>query len=302
MRVETLLYYALILNTILAFLLWIFLVICHKKEKGVVYGLFVLFCPGISLILLTFTPLVVCLVKWRKHGAENLDYLQRTQLQAYDINELNTIAGENLVPVEEALVISDKEDKRKVFLNMLKSDDACNVSIMKAAIHHEDSEIAHYAAAAISSQLEKFKRKEQILYAECRQTSSRSEALVSYVDEVSRFLLDELLPLPEQKAYLGRLEEIVKLLGETKDGELSGKYLAALIRLYLKTNKFEKASDYVEQAKKICEHDLDAYKGILFFYYELRDDKNFRKLLEKIKQTKLVLDSESLEWIRFYQV
>ena len=63
------------------------------------------------------------------------------------------------VPLEEALIISDVEDKRRALLNVLKADVSNNMKSLVKALDNEDPETAHYAAAALMDILQKYSKK-----------------------------------------------------------------------------------------------------------------------------------------------
>ena len=52
----------------------------------------------------------------------------------------------NVVPLEEAIRISDKKNKRALLLNVIKGDVQESLASISLALNNEDSEVAHYAA------------------------------------------------------------------------------------------------------------------------------------------------------------
>ena len=64
----------------------------------------------------------------------------------------------NLVPVEEALLVSDKQNARSLFLDVIKRDPKKSLHSISLALNSEDSELSHYAASIIQSELDKIRK------------------------------------------------------------------------------------------------------------------------------------------------
>ena len=53
------------------------------------------------------------------------------------------------MPVKEALLVSDVQDKRRVMLDVLKGEYEKSLTVITDALENPDTEISHYAATSL---------------------------------------------------------------------------------------------------------------------------------------------------------
>ena len=116
----------------------------------------------------------------------------------------------NIVPVEEAILISDKEKKRKNMLNVLLGETDEALSSIAMALNSDDSEVAHYAASFLQSKLDVFRENVRRAMQIIQEKESREEpctedilALIRYMEQL---LKQKVLTQLEQTDYVGQME------------------------------------------------------------------------------------------------
>lgn len=70
----------------------------------------------------------------------------------------------NLVPIEEALAISDKDSLRTLVMNVVRGDVQNSLASISLALNSEDTETSHYAATVLRDALNDFRKRAQELY------------------------------------------------------------------------------------------------------------------------------------------
>ena len=70
----------------------------------------------------------------------------------------------NVVPIEEALAVSDKDSMRTLLMNIIKGDVQDSLASIALALNSEDSETSHYAATVLRDALNDFRTHVQELY------------------------------------------------------------------------------------------------------------------------------------------
>ena len=70
----------------------------------------------------------------------------------------------NLVPIEEALAVSDKKNLRMLMLNVIRGDLQDSLESISLALNSEDSETSHYAASVLRDELNDFRVTVQKIY------------------------------------------------------------------------------------------------------------------------------------------
>ena len=63
----------------------------------------------------------------------------------------------NMVPLEEALAVSDKKNLRALMMNIIKGDITKSLATIMLALNSQDSETSHYAASVLRDELNDFR-------------------------------------------------------------------------------------------------------------------------------------------------
>lgn len=290
----------LVVNLVAAVIYLVFQISRGQKRKGLVIFLFLLFAPVVGgLFLLCAEGMNLLLFRKRD------DRLNQSEL-SFSKNKIRVITDADIereadhVPVEEALLVSDKFSKRKVFLELLKKDDFENsLDTIKDAVENDDMEISHYAATFVTDAVNRYKKKELQMRMLCMNSQEINDR-ISYIRYLCEILGYHIFSIPEQRSYLGRLEEQMKTLREENPFALDGEMLSNLISYWEELGDCTKVKEWMLSARLLSEDDLEAAKLCLQYYYRHGKQREFFELLEAVKQSSLELDNEALEWVRYY--
>lgn len=287
-------------NLIVAFLNLCIQIARGKTRYGVVVSLTILCCPIVSVAVL-LVAWVVQMIAFRG-GSEklNMEELSFKKERIQLVVPANVQQEIQKVPVEEALLVSDKFSKRETILNVLKEDYSASLPVLRKAVDDWDSEIAHYAATTITDVIEKFKNEESKLRESCEEERS-PEKITEYIFYVEDFLEKKLLPEFEFKKYLENIKDYMYLLKEKYYEYFNSTICNKLVQLLMECKEFEEAEEWIDFLFANYNEDLATYKSGLRFYFVQEENEKFMELLEKLKQSTLVLDAETLEWVRFCQ-
>lgn len=115
----------------------------RKERAGV--AVFFIVLPGFGYIIYFLPRLIHRLAGRETYDRDSL--VKRFQIeQAAEHPDVQRELG--IVPVEDAMAVSGTAEKRALLLNQLKKDVGENYKALLAAENDEDSESAHYVAAA----------------------------------------------------------------------------------------------------------------------------------------------------------
>lgn len=204
------------------------------------------------------------------------------------------------VPIEEALRISDAENRRRTFLEALKRPDAEDyMKGIHRVMGQEDYEIVHYAASYITDSIARFKTDEGKLRS-LSENAENPETIMLYVRYCMNFLEKKVLGDFEQNMYLIMLEKHMERLYTLEPQKVNGEMISELLEIMKGFPMEENEEKWMNRGKALAETDLAAAKEVLKYYFEKENKEKFEETLEQIKESALVLDSEILEWIRFY--
>ena len=127
----------------------------------------------------------------------------------------------NIVPLEEALIINDRQTRKKLILEMLLDDPLKNIDILLLARENNDVDTAHYANTSIAKIQRDFQLQVQKLAATHESNPDDVELLNSYIDTLRKFIesgLSEAYLLTRQRIiYAELLEKKIKLAGWDKE-------------------------------------------------------------------------------------
>ncbi len=269
-----------------------------NKTKGLLLALIIIFVPVLAVCYLVMIEIFKLFMKIFR-----LDTVDISELAAKGkitvIEEANIEVDRDKVPLEESLIISDRLDKRKAFLETLKTDVMDSISFVKMAVEDSDSEISHYAAAFLTEEIAKFKRNEIDLYNDYKKREDL-KSLYNYAEYVGDFLSKNIMTIEETKRYIKLLDDKLWKIIELSDKPLEGEYIREIVIAYKYVDEKEKVIKWINYALKNSSTDLDSAKVCLNHYFGERDYTKFKNVMEDIKSSAMFLDHETVELIRFF--
>lgn len=207
----------------------------------------------------------------------------------------------NLVPLEEAIEITDTENLRSLMMNVVRGDIQKSLNSISMALDSEDTETAHYAASVLQDALNDFrmivqKQYQQILLEDENQTSY-AEILVDYMGQV---LAQHVFTDMEQKSYVEMMDQVCEILFIKDRGRMtSARYEAVSLRL-LEIEDFEESEKWCERAVGHYPNALATYTCQLKLYFNSGKKRRFFEVIEELKNSSVVVDNETLELIRAF--
>jgi len=128
--------------------------------------------------------------------------------------------AQNIVPLEEALIINDRQTRKKLILEMLLDDPMKNINILLLARENNDVDTAHYANTTIAKIQRNFQLQVQQLSVEHEADPDDSSILDRYIETLGNFIesgLSEAFLLKRQRvAFADLLEKKISLDGWNK--------------------------------------------------------------------------------------
>ncbi len=208
----------------------------------------------------------------------------------------------NMVPLEEAIAITDTDGLRSLMLNIVKGDIRNTLSAISLALNSEDTETAHYAASVLQDALNEFRITVQRQY-KYIQTEEENRLLYAGMlfDYMNQFLEQKVLSDIEQKSYVRTLDEVCTLIyNEEKERLGSNQYEAICLRL-IEVEDYETCEKWCKRAIYEYPNSLSSYTSQLKLYFNSGQKERFFAVIEELKQSAIVIDNETLELIRVFR-
>ena len=294
----------LVLNTMIAsiYLVW---GVIRSSEKGqwknyLFKAEVMLFCPGIGPMFF-FVSNLIYKVFFRK--AVDLADVIFSKERVTTFKRADIEAEGNLVPIEEALVVSDKGSQRALLLKVARGDIHNSLASISLALNSDDSETAHYAAAVLQDALNDFRLRVQELYEHMQEDEEDAPEyaalMIEYMNNMlSQSVVDEL----EQKKYVGMLEEAGEVLYQKAKEKLTAVYIECICMRLLKSEEYERMEVWCERSRELHPDVLSTYTLQLKLYFTIQDKQKFFEVLNALKRSDIVIDRDTLALIRaFYE-
>lgn len=273
--------------------------VLHDNRRAYVIRFIVmLLCPVTGPLFFLGSHLLFLLFFRREVDLEDVVFSKeriRQHLKADEERE------RDIVPVEEALAVSDQKYLRGLMLKVLRGDIQESLEAITLALDSEDSETSHYAASVLQDELNEFRTYVQKLYVEMQHEEEDEtdceEMLIGYMDAV---LKQKVFTGVEQSQFVEMMDEAAQGLYRKDIAKMTPAYYEAVILRSLELKLFEQAGVWCQRLEEAYPDQLTAYSCRMKLYYTEGKRKQFFEVLDQIKKSEIVIDSETLEFIRIF--
>jgi len=291
----------LIINAVIVLIYWICTIPFRKGDRKayVVCGIVMLLCPiagplffGLAQIFYRaffFEPVDLDGVIFSKERV-------RTFIRADEESE------RNMVPLEEAIEVATTDELRNLMMNIVRGDIQKSLATISLALNSEDTETAHYAASVLQDALNEFRvtvQKEFTkLQSEKGSVAAPAGMLIDYMNQVLR---QKVLTDIEQRDYVKILDEVCEILYEKEIERMTSAQFEAICARLLEIEEFEMCQKWCERAVYQYPNTLSTYTCQLKLFFNSGQKERFFEVLNELKKSSIVIDSETLELIRVFQ-
>lgn len=202
-----------------------------------------------------------------------------------------------VVTLEEALIVNDPSDRRRLMLSMLTEDPDAYLAQLQAAKLNDDVEVAHYAATAVAQISKESDLKLQQLERAFK-TDPSAQNLDAYCDYLGEYLASGLAE--------GRVEQIqrqqyARLLArrcEREDGAaLRIRYATALAD----AGELDEAEAVITQLVAEVPDEQEAWMLCLRLAVMRRDGEAVQQVIDAIDNQHVYLSAENREKLAFWR-
>lgn len=206
----------------------------------------------------------------------------------------------NVVPVKDAMVVSDNFQKRTLLLDQLRKDIRNNYRELLAAGEDRDSESAHYVAAA-KMEVYGLQQKEWMQALHTYEKDPHSgEKFHKMMSVLENFLSSELLSAREEQIYKRKYCEFIESQISAENIQILRREMALYIRYLIELEDFAQATNVWE---KYCRtlHSEECYMKAMEMFYRMRDKARFDACIQQLRaDAEVKLSASSLEKLRYW--
>ncbi len=266
--------------------------------KYIILSIFLFFCPVAGVVFLGLGTIL-----YNIFFDSSIDLAAITfSKERVDILEHPDVEEEiNLVPMEEAIMIEDKESLRQLLLTVLRGDVSKSISAVTKALNSSDSEASHYAASAIMDITNEFQLTLQKFQAELDRTPEDPDVNQMFIEYLIRMLNAGFLSDLELKTYVYTLQHTCESVYQLHKELLKPEYYSNLVRLLGRIGDLQLAAAWIGRLQEAYPEDIEMYRCVLHFYFETKDKAGFFHYLDKLRKSDISIDKDLLELIRVFQ-
>lgn len=211
------------------------------------------------------------------------------------VHERDADAG--VVPLEEALIVNDPAERRRLMLSMLTEEPDAYLAQLQAAKLNDDVEVAHYAATAVAQISKESDLKLQQLERAFK-TDPSAQNLNEYCDFLGEYLNSG---LAEGRVAQIQRQQYARLLArrcEREDGPaLRIRYATALAD----AGEIDKAEDVASQLVIDASDEQDVWMLCLRLAVMRRDGQAVRRVIDAIDKQHVYLSAANREELAFWR-
>ena len=186
------------------------------------------------------------------------------------------------VPLDEALIISDVEDKRRALLNVLKADVSNNMKSLVKALDNEDPETAHYAAAALMDILQKYSKKLAGFQQKYQENPQDADINKEYADTTFEYISSGVLGEIEVKKYSHLYVELIDNLNTFHPEMLDTEHYKNVVECLINIGKYDDADRWANLSIERQPNMEQSYLNALNVKYKTEQWEDFKIVLDKM--------------------
>lgn len=258
---------------------------------------------AVMVLVPLWGPLLVVLLIAR--SAVFGDGLKDATLEALRINDdmhrsmlvQGREGDDGVVPLEEALIVNDPGDRRRLMLSMLTEDPDAYLAQLQAAKLNDDVEVAHYAATAVAQISKESDLKLQQLERAFK-TDPSAHNLNAYCDYLGTYLASG---LAEGRVAQIQRQQYARLLArrcEREDGlALRVRYATALAD----AGEVDEAEDVAERLVADAPDEQDVWMLCLRLAVLRHDGEMVQRVIDAVDKQHVYLSAENREKLGFWR-
>ena len=207
----------------------------------------------------------------------------------------------NMVSLEEALEITDRQNLRTLMLNVLRGDYQKSLSSIVLALDSEDSETAHYAASVLQDILNDYRTKVQEQYLACQEKDDKQFAnCIRLIEYMNPILEQKVLTELEQRSMTEKLEGVLQIAWELDAAKISSVVYEKVCERLLDIAAYDSCRTWCERAVRQYPRSPGSYTCQLKLYFSCGDRESFFRVMQELRSLDIVIDKETLEMIRTF--
>lgn len=290
-------YQIILVNTILVLGYLVLFTILGQFRPAICKSIVMLLTPPFGVICF-FVNFIISLFDRKS----DIDYLELTfsKEKKEFAKQTDYDTEKEFVPLEEALIISDVQDKRRALLNVLKADVRNNMKSLVKALDNDDSETAHYAASALMDVLQQYSKKLSTLSIKYKENPEDSEINVEYAATTFQYISSGVLGEIEVKKYAHLYIELIENLNKYHPDLIDTEQYKNMVDCLVIVGKYDDADKWANLSIERQPNMEQSYLNSLNVKYKTEQWDEFKDVMQKMIKSGVQLSEKGIGIIRFW--
>ena len=273
-----------------------------NRKQYIMHAVIMVLCPVVGPLFFLCGYLKYRFIKFGDRDLSDVEFSKQRHAARVKADEERE---RNIVPVEESIMISDQEKKRTNMLNILLGETGETLSAIALALDSDDSEVAHYAASFLQSQLDAFRPRvrqpKQMIQEQQDRGEPSQDAVLVLIRDMDQILKQQVLTRVEQLDYVGQMETLCQDLYDNDRDRLEVSCYSSLFSRLLELQAYDRAEVWGERFADQYPDQLQPYTLRMKLYFETEQTERFMQVLAKLRASNIEIDYQTLELIRMIQ-
>lgn len=268
------------------------------RKDVIMKSIVMLLCPVVAVSVFLFGYFLKKTV-YRKPVDLNDVIFSKERVKTYSYADEEQ--ERNLVPLQDAIAITDTDNLRALMMTVVSGDIRQSLATIAVALNSADSETSHYAAAVLQESLDTFRSKLQNAMQEIMENpKEKLELAIELFDSMDPVLRQKVFTGLEQISMVHHMDELGDIIFETSPSALTSEQMEAVCIRLLEAAEYERCRKWCERQDYQYPDNLATYTCALKLYFNTGRKKKFFRVLNDLKKSDIVVDSETLELIRVF--
>lgn len=275
-------------------------IIRGRKEPSLFIRALVMFlCPVVGVIFVGLSYLI-----FRIFFSEEVDLVDvifskekaKFEIKAEEEKE------RNIIPLEEAIAITGKQDLRRLMMNVVSSDISSSLASITLALDSEDSETAHYAASVLQDTLNDFRAVVESNYRKILDDVPDKGMIGDYLcDYMEGVLKQKVFIDMEQRYFVDILDKAAEVCYTENKERMTDARIEMIAMRLLEIKSYERCEIWCDRSMEMFPASLSSYTNRIKLYFNSGRKEDFFAVVEELKSSAIVIDKDTLELMRVFR-
>lgn len=272
----------------------------RDRKKTIIYFILMLLVPVFFTVYVLCTN-VMKLVTGLMHADLSDVIFGKDKISSLERGD--AAAENNLVPIEEALAVSDQDSLRTFMLNVLKGDVSDSLGKLKEALTSDDSETAHYAATVLREELNRFRSTIYSSLSQIRQTEgeARDRLCLISIRYINEYLAKDLFSDDEAAEYADDMADMADTVFYDDHDLLTVQDMYHICMRLLGVKRYDRCREWCERIANMYPDTKERYIAQMSCAFETGRRDEFRESLTELMNSDIPVDEDTMRHIRAFR-